>query len=572
MKRSTGNVTNGTFLDRWVVRQRVGEDGNVASRVEIAVATPVAPADPVEAADALLRTALREGAGHVEVDVAGVHVLAKKPPSVPPPPLAPTPAVASRPPKRSFTKSVAGRTAMPIPIYGDKKAPLFFADFLESVMEGIGDACFEYLRQGTSLARKSGKLRGAIAEEAVKRFYATDLGLHVQDAETGDRVNGIMRGKGLERYDFGYATGDGHVRRVEVKNARLKYQPSMQMWSLQFANVKSTEHEELVLVFECFDALRVYRWKGMNGSTSGVRTEATGGKIEIYASYNQPDPVAAHAQLIAKLGERNELLKVISYADPAYSDLWQMTTKTSEIYDNVPMGALSSPARAAMLENIVRSIMARDHDVSDAPISNSVNGSRRGKCRTECDFIVDKLRAEVKSCQMIWDKHNKGYKLHFESIKPALHDRLLLCWQTPTSLHIFEHDGVSGFSTNGKSTSSSGSQIQMYAPSGRSGYTVASAAERFLLKQFKYWGAKNRYVAHIRFADGDADRVLDLGMAIGGAGVDDGEEGEESGVGESEAADGEAGEEDGVSEGESEAGEESDEEEGGASEGESEDE
>jgi hypothetical protein len=98
---------------------------------------------------------------------------------------------------------------------------------------------------------------------------------------------------------------------------------------------------------------------------------------------------------------------------------------------------------------------------------------------------------------------------------------------TPDGIHIFEHDGVSGMSTNGKSTEATGKKIHMRAHGGRTGYTVPSAAERFLLKQFAWWGPRNKYVAFIAFAEGDAERLLELGKQRGAVGMD--REGEESG-------------------------------------------
>ena len=96
---------------------------------------------------------------------------------------------------------------------------------------------------------------------------------------------------------------------------------------------------------------------------------------------------------------------------------------------------------------------------------------------------------------------------------------------TPKSIHIFKHDGVSGVSTNGKATEAQGRKVEMCAPGGKKGYTVPSAAERFLLKHFKWWGPKNEYLARIDFADGDAERIFELGKARNtfGAGADEDE-------------------------------------------------
>jgi hypothetical protein len=472
---------------------------------------------PGPAAEAVA-AALMAGAERVEVVIPdGTRVVATNPP----PRKKPKPQ-----PKKEFTKSVAARTALPRPA-----GRASFADFIDAALDGVGDACFEYVRRETPLAAKSSTLRGAIVEEVVKRFYAQELGADVCDAEASTCVNGTARGKGSERYDFQARStnGDGVItnRRVEVKNARMAYNQSLRRWMLLFEAVKVAEHDELVLSFEGFDGLRLYKWKGGNMSTAGKRTVASGNLIHVCASRSQPDPVAAHEQLVREMAERNDLVKFVAYANPDYTDLWTMTTRTTSVYETVPMGPLSCKVRGVMIENVVRAFMSRHHTITDAPGSSCVNGAARGKNSATCDFLIDGERTEVKSSLLVWNKHHKGFLLHFSKIKPELHDRLLLAWMTPDGIHIFEHDGVSGMSTNGKSTEATGKKIHMRAHGGRTGYTVPSAAERFLLKQFAWWGPRNKYVAFIAFAEGDAERLLELGKQRGAVGMD--REGEESG-------------------------------------------
>jgi hypothetical protein len=482
---------------------------------------------PGSAAEAVA-AALMAGAERVEVATPdGTRVVVTNPP----------PAATKHRRVRIFNKVAASLKAPPRP-----SGRASFADFIDAALDGVGDACFEYVRRETPLATKSPILRGAIVEEVVKRFYAQELGADVFDAEASTCVNGNARGKGSERYDFQTRSTNGNGvitdRRVEVKNARMAFRKSQRMWTLKFDAVKMAEHDELVLSFEGFDGLRLYKWKGGNMATQGKCTEAQGNCICVCASRSQPDPVAAHAQLVREMAERNDLVKFVAYADPGYTDLWTRTTRTASVYETVPMGTLSYKARGAMIENVVRAFMCRHHTITDAPGSSRVNGTARGKNTTTCDFLMDGERTEVKSSLLLWDKCRKGFKLQFSKIKPELHDRLLLAWMTPDGIHIFEHDGVSGMSTSGTSTKAMGKNIYMFAPGGRTGYTVPSAAERFLLKQFAWWGPRNKYVAFIAFAEGDAERLLELGKQRGAVGMD--REGEESGEESGDESDGEA--------------------------------
>ena len=472
---------------------------------------PKSKSQTVEVAKSVTATALQNGCDRVEVEVTPekVKVVATKP--------------AAAPKSKMFTKSVAARTGFPTPLFTGK-----FADFVDVAMDGVGDAAFLYAQHCTPLAGKSTALRGAIAEAVVKRIYATERGFEIVDAEAGTRVDGKARGENSERYDFGIRgvdeDGSWATFRIEVKSARMSYEPSMERWHLMFASVKRTEHDELCLVFEGLDGVRVYRWRGQNASTAGKSTKASGECIKVLASYHQPDATISHTQLVEEMAERNELIKFVAYTDPAYADLWEMTTRTATTYDAVPMGTLSGKARGTMVENVVRSVMGRlGHTIEDAPTSSCVNGAARGKDKTTCDFLVDGQRVEVKSSLMAWNKSDKGFGLQFPHIKSELHDTLLLAWMTPKSLHVFKHDGMSGMSTHGKETEATGRQIKMYAPGGKKGYSVPSAAERFLLKHFKWWGCKNKYLARIDFADGDAERIFELGKArnMFGAGADE---------------------------------------------------
>ena len=101
-------------------------------------------------------------------------------------------------------------------------------------------------------------------------------------------------------------------------------------------------------------------------------------------------------------------------------------------------------------------------------------------------------------------------------------------YDDPRGIHVFEHDPKNGLSTQGKSTESTGGEIHMSAPGGRSGYMVWSAAETFFLKQFNWFGSK--YIAFLAFGEGDAEKILDYGAKHGNilGGCDEGEEDEDA--------------------------------------------
>jgi len=414
--------------------------------------------------------------------------------------------------KVCFNKDIASRTPKSKPEY-----TLAFSDFIERSMQGVGDAVFKYALSGSPLATKSAKLRGMIAEEVVKRGIESEIGEDsIVPAEASDCVNGSKRGKGNETYDFGVRVtdGSGAITKVEVKNARLYFNTSKQCWVASFVNVKSQLSDMVLLVLEGLDAVRVYEWRGLNVATNGKSTTSNGNNIAIYVPRNEPDFDAAYNAIAVKLDERNYFASELSFAGEGYHDLFNMSTRTEDVMESMPLSILSYTARGDILENLVRSIL-RDiigSTVSSATVTERVNGSQRGSNSTEYDFTIDgDKRVEVKSSLLSWNKTQRGFKLQFQAVKPDSFDLLFLAWCTPKGVHVFEHDPKNGYSTNGKQTDASGGSIQMCAPSGNGGYRIWTAVEAFFLKQFRYYGSK--HVAYVEFGEGDVDNILEYGKS-----------------------------------------------------------
>jgi hypothetical protein len=412
-----------------------------------------------------------------------------------------------------FNKGVASRTAKAKPEH-----TLFFADFVERVMDGVGDSVFVYVQSGSPLATKSASLRGTIAEEVVKRAIGLEIGHDAIFPADGSKcVDGTKRGAGKEEYDFGVRVtdGSGSITKVEVKLARLGFDTSQRGWRVQFMRVKPDSSDMVLLVLEGLESVRVYKWDGGNVSTTGKSTFSTGHNITIYGPRNEPDFETAYNDIAIKLDERNYFADPVHFTDPQYADLFSMTTRTEDVMNHVPLATLSFGARGAALEKLARAVL-RDTIgavVADATVTDCVNGVSRGKKATEYDFVSDGLRVEVKSAMLAWDKNIRRFQLRFVKVKPECFDTLVLVWLTPRGVHVFEHDAMNGYSTNGKATESSGGEIKMYAPAGKTGYKVWSAAETFFLKQLKWFGSK--YIAFVAFAEGDADKVLEYGAKHG---------------------------------------------------------
>ena len=404
--------------------------------------------------------------------------------------------------KRQFNKTTAARVGLPKPLHR-----LLFADAIDAAMAAVGNAAFAYLRAGTPLAAKGQKIRGTIAEEVVKAVLERK-GEEIVPAEGSLCVDGAKRGKGMELCDFGCVVEEGAIR-CESKNARMVFAPSMQMWKLEFKNVKKDEFDDLYLCFEGLDGIRIYKWKGQNYCKDAEREKTEGGSIVVCASRSQPDIEKAQAQLVEKMAERNEFVAFVPYDDPSFSHFWKMTSVTADVYDDVPLAAFSQKARGDALEGVVRWVVKNvlGHTVSDAPVTDCCDGSKRGKKSTESDVMVDGKLAEGEAGEMVWNKYHKRFHVHFKGVKKDLHEVLYLAWMTPRGVHIFLHDGKAGLSKGGKGEEANGKDINFYAPGGKKGYRVPDAAEKYLLKHMVH-GKKLTYLAFLEFRPGDTERVL----------------------------------------------------------------
>jgi hypothetical protein len=103
---------------------------------------------------------------------------------------------------------------------------------------------------------------------------------------------------------------------------------------------------------------------------------------------------------------------------------------------------------------------------------------------------------------------------------------------TPRGVHVFENNSKALYTT-GKETEATGYNITFTAPGGKKGYNVPTAAERYLLKNL-HW-LKLPYLGFLAFQEGDAERVMERGALLAGAGVEEEEEEDEDSGSESDS-------------------------------------
>ena len=257
-------------------------------------------------------------------------------------------------------------------------------------------------------------------------------------------------------------------------------------------------------MFEGFDGMRFYKWKGNGYSTKGKKEEKNGGVVQVYGPSSTPDPDEAHEKLVAKMEEENEFIKFLPYSF-LEKHCNVPLTKTDEVFKGVPLANFQHNTRGDVFEATVRSFLSEKlkQEVEDAPITLRVNGASRGKNQTSCDFVINGERVEVKSCMMQWESQKNLWQLEFKRVNKEEYDVLYLAWMSKKGIHIMKHDGKAGIGE--------GREIQFCAPSGKNGLKSLSEAEEFLLIKMEKLGLE--YTAFLKFGKGLQERIMEIVMA-----------------------------------------------------------
>ena len=163
-------------------------------------------------------------------------------------------------------------------------------------------------------------------------------------------------------------------------------------------------------------------------------------------------------------------------------------TLTARVYDQAqtPLRSVSGKHRGTLLEALAKSVVCEQLGLDPEqaclpPPADAVacNGSCVGANSTPYDFgLIDPstgalVRYEVKSAQLKWGIHHKYWKLNFQKIKPALHDRLVLVLYTPHACYVAVHTGGAGVSRAGRGEAANGHTIQFVGPRNEADPTAA---------------------------------------------------------------------------------------------------
>ena len=104
------------------------------------------------------------------------------------------------------------------------------------------------------------------------------------------------------------------------------------------------------------------------------------------------------------------------------------TTTTHSAYAGVPLADHSAPARAKVLEGVVKRVLeARAGEpATDPPAGVTAAGTKRGRTSAPYDFLLCGRRIKVKAAQLSWGKQQHRWQAQWVNIKADAHDDLFV--------------------------------------------------------------------------------------------------------------------------------------------------
>ena len=172
-------------------------------------------------------------------------------------------------------------------------------------LEDLCTQCTSYSSQfyyGVPMGTMNPQMRGKRVEQIV--FEVDQLlcpGAHFSLPQDELTVAGTRRGESRLSFDW-----IRNGKRIETKQSQLTFNTGHKIWHCCFHNIKSGLFDHLLLAIYSPEGIDIFNHNGSFGlSTSGIRTEASGMKVEISASRNEWDPLKALGIIKAKLEANN---------------------------------------------------------------------------------------------------------------------------------------------------------------------------------------------------------------------------------------------------------------------------
>ena len=309
--------------------------------------------------------------------------------------------------------------------------------------------------QNVPLSKLSGKARGDVMENLVRKVLTDITGEKTYDPDAGTTLTGKKRGRNSAPFDF-YLRN----RKIEVKSAQLIWNKYLKRYCAQFKSIKRNEYDDLYLALYTTSGIYIFKHDHTFGiSTHGKLQESDGGIIQVCGPKNQ-DCIDVATNVVL------EKMKSMFVKHILFDEIEVTTTINHKAYQNVPLADLSTSARGDVMENLVRKVLAEitGEKTYDPDTGTTISGKKRGRNSAPFDFYLQTRKIEVKSAQLGWNKDSKRYHAQFQAIKRNEYDDLYLALYTTSGIYIFKHDHTFGINTNGKQQESKGRNISVRGP------------------------------------------------------------------------------------------------------------
>ena len=261
----------------------------------------------------------------------------------------------------------------------------------------------------------------------------------VLDAERGTRRDGRRRGSNMTSCDF---LLDG--RKVEVKSAKMAWSSAGGRWYVQFFGVKLAYGErarpafdDLYLVIMSPKGLRLIKHDLVTGvSTRGKATAVGGHLICVYGRTGTDCWEHALNKILEKLCEQGGCSVV---AEQPLSKLdfqmnWSNRASPGQAaVAGLPMSDMSKAKRGNRIQEIGLAIDRRLHPQTHFHLMEG----NSGKANAPADWVRGRVRVELKSCGLTFNRAKGLWQCNFYCIKPGLFDELWLAIYSVTGLHFY---------------------------------------------------------------------------------------------------------------------------------------
>ena len=100
-------------------------------------------------------------------------------------------------------------------------------------------------------------------------------------------------------------------------------------------------------------------------------------------------------------------------------------------------------------------------EIEDPIPGKRIDGTKRGVCQAEYDFLSNGRRVEIKSSQLKWDTGDETWNVYFGGVRFGAFDDLYLVIFSPQWVDLIKHDLTTGISMSGPFSQSRGSGIKI---------------------------------------------------------------------------------------------------------------